>query len=356
MPPKRKADSNKRDAPADADRAERPPVDNSSIGDERRYQALFEFSPIGIHEIDLQGRLMSMNPSGLRMMGFESASEIRGLPFLDIVCDEDQDQVAGLLQDATQGRASHFRFTARGPRCERIFSSAFVPIQSNAEQVMRLMGISDDSTDRVHAEVALRESEQRYRAVVEDQTDFIVRWQPGGIRTFVNEAYCRYFGQSREEVIGTSFFPLISEADREMVEARLSLLTREHPVSPATHRVVLPDGSQGWQEWTDRILYNDAGELIGYQSIGRDVTQRKLAEAEEKEAAVAATQIAMLSPREREVFRHVVNGRPNKSIARQLDINIKTVEKHRANLMKKLGVRTIADLVRLATLAEKADG
>ena len=48
---------------------------------------------------------------------------------------------------------------------------------------------------------ALRESEERYRAVVESQTEFIVRWKPDGTRTFVNEAYCRYFGLSAAEAI-----------------------------------------------------------------------------------------------------------------------------------------------------------
>ena len=63
----------------------------------------------------------------------------------------------------------------------------------------------------------MRESEARYRSVVEDQTELIVRWQPDGTRTFVNDSYCRFFGATREELLGTGFFPLIAKEDLEAV-------------------------------------------------------------------------------------------------------------------------------------------
>ena len=59
----------------------------------------------------------------------------------------------------------------------------------------------------------------------------------------------------------------------------------------------------------------------------------------------------MLSPRERQVLAHVVAGEANKVVARSLDISEKTVEKHRASLMKKMDVRNVADLVRVSLLA-----
>ena len=58
------------------------------------------------------------------------------------------------------------------------------------------------------SEDALRESKERYRNVVEDQTEFICRFNPDGTHAFVNEAYCRYFGKRREEIIGHQFRPV----------------------------------------------------------------------------------------------------------------------------------------------------
>jgi FixJ family two-component response regulator len=85
-----------------------------------------------------------------------------------------------------------------------------------------------------------------------------------------------------------------------------------------------------------------------------DITRRKESEAVARRAAVAVAKMSMLSPREREVLCKVVDGNANKVIARHLDISEKTVEKHRASVMKKLQVRSVAELVRLAMLAEAA--
>ena len=62
-----------------------------------------------------------------------------------------------------------------------------------------IVGVSLDVTDRKRAEAALGESESRYRAVVEGQTEFILRLRPDGTLTFVNDAYCRYRARSRED-------------------------------------------------------------------------------------------------------------------------------------------------------------
>jgi len=84
-----------------------------------------------------------------------------------------------------------------------------------------------------------------------------------------------------------------------------------------------------------------------------DVTERKRSEATIRESKVAAARIDVLSSREEEVLDEVVHGNANKVIARRLAISEKTVEKHRSNIMKKLQIRSVPELVRLAVLAEK---
>lgn len=149
--------------------------------------------------------------------------------------------------------------------------------------------------DKRRDEETLRESEARYRSVVEDQTEFIVRWLPDGTRTFVNESYCRFFRQSRAELIGTSFFPLIREEDREAVWAKIASLTPENPVATAEHRVHLPDGSIGWQQWTDRAFFRD-GKIVELQSVGRDITEKmRLEEQAERQRVELARAEKMIS-------------------------------------------------------------
>jgi FixJ family two-component response regulator len=93
------------------------------------------------------------------------------------------------------------------------------------------------------------------------------------------------------------------------------------------------------------------GEAPCIDGLVEDDTRRKQSEQEAQLSAVATAQIAMLSPREKDVLDEVVAGHLNKVIARRLDISEKTVEKHRSNLMKKLGIRSVPELVRLAIAA-----
>lgn len=134
--------------------------------------------------------------------------------------------------------------------------------------------------ERSRSEEALRESERRYRRIVEDQIDLIVRWLPGGIRTFANDSYCRYFGKSRDQVIGTSFFEQIPKAGHEAIRSKIESLTVENPTATGEHRVIRADGSIGWNQWIDRAIFDDEGKLVEYQSVGRDITDRKQAEEE----------------------------------------------------------------------------
>ncbi len=208
--------------------------------------------------------------------------------------------------------------------------------------------------ERERAVEALQESESRYRHIVEDQTDFVVRWLRDGVRTFANQAYCDYFGQSLEEIVGTSFFPLLAEEDLDAVHRRIESLSVDDAVSTGEHRVVRPDGTITWHEWTDRAIFDPQGELVEYQSVGRDITKRKKAEQSAREAIVATARLALLSEREREVLELVVAGKANKVTARQLHITERTVEKHRASVMRKLHATSAAELVRIALIAEQS--
>ncbi|SMP59359.1 regulatory protein, luxR family [Neorhodopirellula lusitana] len=99
---------------------------------------------------------------------------------------------------------------------------------------------------------------------------------------------------------------------------------------------------------------HSAGHELRIDGLVEDVTDRHRAAVLAREALHAQAQIELLSPREKEVLGEVVAGGMNKTIARRFDISEKTVERHRSNLMKKLQLRSVAELVRLATQAENA--
>ena len=149
-----------------------------------------------------------------------------------------------------------------------------------ASQLADQIAITLLNRDRKLAEEAQAKSEERYRNVVEDQTEFICRFLPDGTHIFVNDAYCRYFDKKREEIIGQLFRPVLHPEDREPVARHLASLTMEHPVMDIDQRVIMPDGSIRWQRWSDRAIFDPNGRVIEYQSVGRDISEQKELEKE----------------------------------------------------------------------------
>jgi PAS domain S-box-containing protein len=134
--------------------------------------------------------------------------------------------------------------------------------------------------ERAATESKLRASEARYETVVETQTEMITRYRPDTTLTFVNDATCRYWGKSREEVLGMPFLATLPEAAATRVQEMIqTLLAQPDPgIVTLEHEARFQDGSLGWQQWVNRTILDDAGLVIELQGIGRDITDRKHAE------------------------------------------------------------------------------
>ncbi|MDO8988644.1 MAG: diguanylate cyclase [Sideroxyarcus sp.] len=130
-------------------------VEEALRASESRFRLLVENAPMCIHEIDMDGRISSMNKAGLDMMGVAQESEVQGYTYLDLVGAADRERIADLLAKAYVGETSHFEYKSDGTD-GRIFKSCFVPIRNLRGGVEKLMGITEDITERKHAEELIR--------------------------------------------------------------------------------------------------------------------------------------------------------------------------------------------------------
>jgi diguanylate cyclase (GGDEF)-like protein/PAS domain S-box-containing protein len=128
--------------------------------------------------------------------------------------------------------------------------------------------------------LALEASESYYRAIVEDQMEMICRFRCDGALTFVNQAYANTFGITSTNLKGANVFDLIPQRELPTVLLQLSSLSAAYPVYVSERLIKTADGELRWQQWTDRAILSSRGQVVEIQSVGRDITSRKLYETE----------------------------------------------------------------------------
>jgi PAS domain S-box-containing protein len=127
-------------------------------------------------------------------------------------------------------------------------------------------------------EKALRASEERYRAVVESQTEIICRFSPEGTVLFANEPYCRLFGKTLEELTSGTWRPFPLSEDLPRIDRELGALAPEHPVVVVENRVVDGAGRVRFMQFINRGFFDAKERITEIQSVGRDITDRRAAE------------------------------------------------------------------------------
>jgi PAS domain S-box-containing protein len=137
--------------------------------------------------------------------------------------------------------------------------------------------------DRLHrarlaAAEALRQSEERYRSLVEAQPDPICQFLPDTTLTFVNRAYAKYYGREPQELIGKRWLDFAASDERPRFLDELATFTPEHPERHEETRSTRADRKLRWYLCHVYGFFDDAGNILSFQTFGTDITARKGAE------------------------------------------------------------------------------
>ncbi|MCE5283978.1 MAG: PAS domain S-box protein [Deltaproteobacteria bacterium] len=134
----------------------------------------------------------------------------------------------------------------------------------------------------------LERDRSRYLALVESQTELISRYLPDTTLTFVNAAYCRFYGKTREELIGQSYLSMVAPEFRERALKETEDIAKGvQKTSVGEYLNYSHDGTECWIQWIIQGIVDRSGQVIELQAIGRDITDLKhtedaLRESEEK--------------------------------------------------------------------------
>jgi PAS domain S-box-containing protein len=134
------------------------------------------------------------------------------------------------------------------------------------------------AAEKLNAQRAVSQSEERYRGVVENQTQMICRFTKDGQISFVNDAYCRFQAKARSELIGSPFLDAFAPEDREIPLSYFQSLPQDDPVLTYDTKVVTPDGRPVWQQCTVQRICAHDGSTVEFQAVLQDITSRKMAE------------------------------------------------------------------------------
>lgn len=244
---------------------------------ERKYRKIYENSLDVFYQTDLNGDIVEISPLIEKYSGYKR-DELIGKPIINCYFyPEDRAKLLDVLQKKGEVIDFEARLKTKDERLAYNSVNAYLLFDESGK-LIGMEGSLRDITERKLTGEALRTSESRYRAIVENQAEFVVRYLPGGIITFVNDTLCRYANIPREDLLGRSYYRFMHEEDREAFVAKIEALDLTNQSMVADARVVLPDGRVTWHQWTHHAIFNDEGGLVEYQCTGRDISDIKSAQ------------------------------------------------------------------------------
>jgi PAS domain S-box-containing protein len=279
-----------------------------SLTDEQRFQYLIAgISDYAIYMLDTAGMVSSWNAGAQRFKGY-TPPEILGKHFSSFYTAEDQ--AAGLPARALAIALAEGKYESEGWRVRkdgsRFWANVVIdPIYNEEGTLLGFAKITRDITERKKAEDALRDSEQRFRLLVQGVSDYaIYMLSPAGLVTNWNVGAERIKGYSYDEIVGSHFSRFYTEQDREIGVPQHALRTAasvgRYEAEGWRQR---KDGTCFWAHVVIDAIRDEAGELVGFAKITRDLTEKKAAEE-----ALAQTQRALFQSQKMESIGQLTGG------------------------------------------------
>jgi PAS domain S-box-containing protein len=256
------------------DITERKRAEESLRESEERYRDLVENSHEIICTHDLDGKILSANRATLQLLGYEPSDFVNKKNIRDILAPEVRDQFDDYMKDILEKRATTNLMLVQTRSGERRVLEYYNSLRTEGVEKPIVRAIARDITERRRAEKALRESEERYRDLVENAHDIIFSHDLNGKFTSVNRAGEQITGYTHEESLSLKITDTIAPEDVNKVREMLAKKLAGEEGTAYEVELLAKDGKRIAVEVNTKLILQD-GVPIGVQGIARDVTERK---------------------------------------------------------------------------------
>ena len=264
-------------------------IQQSLHDSERRFRDMADNAPVLIWIAGADGGCEYANKGWLDFTG-RGMSQERGEGWWQALHADDRARCLAIFRSNFAARRE-FEMDYRLRRHDGVYRWVLargVPRYDDGGEFLGYIGSSLDVTDRREQESQLRQSEERYRAVVDSQSELVCRFAPDMTLTFVNEAYCRFLAKRRDVLLGSKLTAYTSADTRELVNRGVAQALSGAGTAEWECEATFPDGSRGWQHWTCRAIDGGSEAPAELQAIGHDITDRKRVEVAHRQLAHTA--------------------------------------------------------------------
>jgi len=273
-----------------------------ALKDERdRAQKYLDIAGVMFVALNCDANVVLINKKGCQILGYDE-NEIIGKNWFDNFLPENmRETVKSVCTQLVAGEMENVEYyenrilTKDGQ--EKLIAWHNTILKDDFGNIIGTLSSGEDITDRKLAEKALRESQERYRAIWENSPTGISLTDRDGIYHYVNPAYCRIYGFSKEQLINQSFFKLIIRPgyviDRNSTYVKN--FDKGMPIPMGEMEFIRSNGKPVWIQFTgDFVRENNVPKYL--VSMNVDITERKLAEEALKESEVKLRKILDSSP------------------------------------------------------------
>jgi PAS domain S-box-containing protein len=239
---------------------------------------ILQASPVGVYQLDTLGKFIFVNDMFSKITGY-SLEQVNGKYWADILPPAEREELLGKLRLATQEKkmmTAETRYIHPDGSDYWIFGQT-VPLLDYTNRLNGWVGTIADTTERKEIEDALRQSEEKYKALTENTPDILFSANLNGIITYVSPQINQY-GYLEEDLVGHQIFEFIHPEERQQVAENFRNELNENAQFTSRFRVLDKWENSHWFEEKSHLRLDAFGKPIGIYGVLRDISDRKNAE------------------------------------------------------------------------------